>query len=248
MKFLDDFCGPLNAMLYPARWNGLRKNEIGRVMSGLVHPWIHKIPAHWYLERIIALSDLKIDLSTLIADPEPSDNDKDIRDFLGELSVEIEKNYAVARSGHIATNSGVWVCTTLPTEHVRMTSGQMLPYVNGKEVVWMYQCQTKESAEEILQDEFNAYYLRRTLKGSVHYSEPDEYAECSAQRLMRQMNARSRSTMLKLLDEMINEREHWITKQIEISTELDWTKSDKNWMWFQILLSKIQLSLSSFKY
>ncbi|KRB77627.1 hypothetical protein [Noviherbaspirillum sp. Root189] len=214
-------------------------------MSGLVHPWIHKIPAHWYLERIVALSDLKIDLSSLIADPEPSDNDKDIRDFLEDISIEVEKNYAVARSGRIVTNSGIWICTTLPTEHVRLASGQTLPQIGNTEVVWMCQRKTKGSAEEILQDEFNAYYLRRTLKGSVNYSEPDEYAEYSAQRLRGQTNQSSIRSMLALLAEMINDREHWITKQIESSTELDWTKNEKNWAWFQTLLSKIRLNLSS---
>ncbi|MFC7514723.1 hypothetical protein ACFQUU_06895 [Herbaspirillum sp. GCM10030257] len=184
-------------------------------------------------------------MSSLVADPEPSDNDQDIRDFLEDLSVEIENNYAVARSGRIATYSGIWICTTLPTEHVQLTSGQTLPDIGNTEVVWMYKTRSPETAEDIIRDEFRTYYIPRTVWGSPEYMEPDEHAECSLERLSKNTTPNILPSLLRLLKEMESNREHPLTKRIEMETGSNWTKEDTNWMWYTSLLTQIRKGLAA---
>ncbi|KRB84894.1 hypothetical protein [Noviherbaspirillum sp. Root189] len=240
MEYLNDIKGPLNLMLYPARWKGLRRNETDRVLTSLIHPWIHKYPSHWYLERIVGLLRSKTDLSTFIFEREPSETDEEIRGFLSDLAVEIEKEYPVARSGRYATFSGTWICTTTPSESVQISKGERLPQIGNTEVVWMFKTVCPETAEDIIHEEFKTYYLPRTIKGRPKYMGSEEHAEYSLKRLSEKISPQLLPSVLNLLKEMERDREHVLTKKIEIETGCNWTKADREWVWYSSLLSKIR--------
>ena len=244
MEIRDNVDGPLNLMLQPARWKGLRRNETDRVLTSLIHPWIHKYPSYWYLERIVGLLRSETDLSTLVFEREPSETNEEIRGFLSDLAVEIEKEYPVARSGRHAAFSGTWICTTAPSESVQIVKGEMLPQIGNTEVVWMFKTVCPETAEDIIHEEFKTYYLPRTIKGRPKYMGSEENAEYSLKRLSEKVTPELLPSVLDLLREMESDRAHVLTKQIELETGYNWTKTDRDWMWYTSLLLKIREGLA----
>lgn len=185
------------------------------------------------------------DLSTLIFEREPSETDEEIRGFLSDLAVEIEKEYPVARSSRYAVFSGAWVCTTIPDASIQIAKGEMLPHIENTEVVWMFKIVCPETAEDIIHEEFKTYYLPRTIRGCTKYMGSEEHAEYSLKRLSEKVTLKLLPSVLTLLKEMESDRGHLLTKQIEIETGCHWTKEDREWMWYRSLLWKIRTRLAT---
>lgn len=240
MEYIDEIKGPLNAMLLPARWKGLRRNEIDRVMTSLINAWLFKYPPQWYLRKITDILALRENLEGYVPERYENETDENIREFLQDLALEIERQYPnVARSGRPAKTSGYWVSDESSTDVVNMVAEQVLPYINRKEVVWELQERLPDSSTDALLEEFQKYYHRRTMKGKTRYEEPIEFASFSVSRFKKKCSSGLNGEIAELSAAMASNRNHPMHENIKIRTEYDFTSSEHDWNWYAELLNDI---------
>jgi len=237
MDFVEDVVRPLNTMLMPARWHGLRRNELNRVMGQLIYPRIFNYPPKWYLKKINGLLTLEDDLSLFISDKLPTETDQEIRGFLSDLAVEIEKAFpSVARSGQRVRTSGYWIGGDSMDRSIYLNEGDILPRVDGSLTVWEKKSNVAEFPEQVLLQEFSTYYTRRTIGERLLYKQPLEFATYSVCRLIDKESNPFKESVEDLLLAMSEDRLHPLTKKIEGITKQDWTEDDENWEWYRGLL------------
>lgn len=242
----DEVAGALRAILMPARWNGLRRGETNCVIGALIYPKIFKILPKWYLEKIIELLSLDADLTSFLVDKHPSETDKEIRCFLSDMAVEIEKTFPnVARSGQRVTFSGYWVggedreCLTYFEE------GEMLPCVNGRTIIWERKNDVADSPEQVLLQEFSTYYSHVTIGERILYKRPEEFAAYSLLRLIDKEVNPFKTGVESLLIAMSRDRQHPLTKKIEGISKQNWTEDEESWEWYQNLLRTMQQAMAT---
>lgn len=246
MDFTEDVIRPLHTMLMPARWHGLRRNELNRVMGQLIYPRLYRYPPNWYLNKINAILSLEEDLSLLLQDRHPSETDQEVRGFLSDLALEIERAFpTVARSGQRVSVSGDWVSDGCGDILVRLDEGDSLPYVERKAIVWEKKNDVASSPEQVIVQEFATYYTRRSIGGRLLYMQPEEYGVYSVGRLLNQKYGCFKSDIADLLLVMSKERLHPLTKQIEQITQQKWTEEDEVWEWYRSLLTFIHSGMKN---
>lgn len=242
----DELAGALRAMVMPARWNGLRKAETDRVIGALVYPKIFKFSPKWYLIRIMELMNLKIDLTSFLLDRHPSETDEEVRCFLSDLALEIEKNFpTVARSGQTVKISGYWTTGQDKEYSTYFEKGDVLPFLDNQTKVWEKKSDIGESPEQVLLQEFCTYYTYRTIGERILYKLPQEFAIYSSHRLIDKQINPFKKDVENLLIAMGKDRLHPLTKKIEVMTKQDWTEDDENWEWYQCLLDAMQQAMAN---
>jgi hypothetical protein len=238
MNVDDELAGALKAMLMPARWNGLRRSETNRVIGGLIYPKIFKFAPKWYLVKIVQLLNSNIDLGSLLSDRHPSETDQEIRYFLSDLAVEIEKTFpTVARSGQRVRTSGYWAGENSKEHLLYLNEGDIFPHTDSNITVWEKKNDAAGSPEQVLLREFSTYYTRRTIGERLLYKQPLEFAMNSVCRLIDKDSNPFKKNVEDLLLAMSEDRLHPLTKKIEGITKQDWTEDDENWEWYKGLLS-----------
>ncbi|WP_151638039.1 hypothetical protein [Noviherbaspirillum aerium] len=244
MSINNEVAGALKAMLMPARWHGLRRNEIDRVMGGLIYPKIFRYPPKWYLVKIVELLSLKVDLTSFLSDKHPSETDQEVRNFLSDLAAEIEKTFPnIARSGQRVRISGYWFGDGTGAFASHFNEGDILPYLESETIVWERKDDIAVSPEQVLLQEFSVYYTRRTIGDRVLYLHPMEFAKLSVRRIFNEEVSHFKPDVEKLLFEMSEDRSHPLTKKIEGITKQDWTEDDENWEWYRGLLSAMRIEV-----
>ncbi|MEC4718455.1 hypothetical protein RY831_04810 [Noviherbaspirillum sp. CPCC 100848] len=249
MEYIDEIKGPLNAMLLPVRWKGLRRNEISRVMTSLVHAWLYKYPPQWYLKKIIDIIALQENLEVYLQERFENETDHNIRQFLLDLALEIERQYPnVARSGRCVKTAGHWVSNEVSQNPIEIDAGQSLPFVNGREVVWELQEHLPETPEDALLTEFQKFYHQKTLKGNIRYENTLELAHYSVTRFNKNYSEHFRAEIAELLRVMAIDNAHSMHRNIETTTEHDFTNDERKWEWYCRLLNDISSGLKSIAY
>lgn len=242
----DEIAGALRAMLMPARWNGLRRGETKRVIGALVYPKIFKISPKWYLTKIIELMGLDVDLTSFLIDKHPSETDNEIRCFLSDLAVEIEKTFPnVARSGQCVTIPGYWVGGDDRECSNYFEEGDTLPCINNRFIIWERKNNVAESPEQALLQEFSTYYSHRTIGERILYKRPEEFAAYSSLRLIDKEVNPFKTGVENLLIAMSKDQLHPLTKKIEEITKQNWTEDEESWEWYQNLLRTMQQAMAA---
>lgn len=232
--------GYLHGLTYAAQFEHPLSKGIDRVMGSLVKPKLPLMKTATHLNWILQLLRWSESLSML---PSPVEGrpEEEIRDFLRNLALKIQKDYPWAIcSGYFSSTSGPWRCYEHPEIERVFARGETLPPLNAVEVVWeRVPVKGSLGAIDALKNEFTSYYTQSCLMGAVLYHPAESFSQASAERLREVLSTAQIGEAKNLLQDIFLDKNNPITQDVIKAIKFDWFENEETAAWYQKFIQGI---------